>query len=129
MCVPASAAVPNPPPLLHLVRKRRVFSAVVHCMTQQIRDLGPPEILPSITTEELRSNLSTILNRAAFGIMPVVITRRGRNIAAVISIDDLARLQLMRLRKDRMGREEVPTDPSQIGKALARSVEWELLDA
>jgi prevent-host-death family protein len=97
-------------------------------MTERIRDLGPPEILPSVRTEELRRNLSTILNRAAYGSAPVVITRRGRQIAAVVSIEDLSRLQRMRLRKKEIGMEEVPTDPSKIGQAMARSLKWELSD-
>jgi prevent-host-death family protein len=97
-------------------------------MAERIRDFGPPEILPSVRTEELRSNLSTILNRAAYGSTPVVVTRRGRQIAAVVSITDLARLQRMSLRREEIGMEKVPADPSKIGQAMARSLEWELSD-
>ena len=55
-----------------------------------------------MSTEELRRNLSQIINRAAYGIDPVLITRRGRKIAALISLDDLALLVRMQQRRDRM---------------------------
>jgi hypothetical protein len=55
----------------------------------------------------------------------VLITRRGRKIAAIVSIDDLVFLERMRQRRDKIRAEKVPPDPSEIGRALARSLEWE----
>ena len=52
--------------------------------------------LPEMTAEKLRRDLSPIINRAAYGIDPVVITRRGIKIAALISIDDLMLLEKAR---------------------------------
>jgi prevent-host-death family protein len=42
-----------------------------------------------INTNELRDNLSETINRAAFGKEAVIVTRRGRKIAVIISIGDL----------------------------------------
>jgi prevent-host-death family protein len=49
-----------------------------------------------MTTEEFRRNLSQIVSRAAYGIDPVLITRRGIKIAAVISMDDFTLLERAR---------------------------------
>jgi prevent-host-death family protein len=52
--------------------------------------------------EELRRNLSQIISRAAYGIAPVLITRRGSTIAAVISMDDFILLEKARRRMERL---------------------------
>ncbi len=46
-----------------------------------------------ITTSEARDELSEILNRVAYGRERVVIRRRGKDLAAVISVEDLRRLE------------------------------------
>ncbi|MGO9308581.1 MAG: type II toxin-antitoxin system Phd/YefM family antitoxin [Spirochaetia bacterium] len=55
-----------------------------------------------MSTEVLRRDLSQVINRAAYGIEPVLITRRGRKIAALISLDDFALLVRMQQQRDRM---------------------------
>jgi prevent-host-death family protein len=62
--------------------------------------------MPEMSTEELRRNLSQVINRAAYGIDPVLITRRGRKIAALISLDDFALLVRMQQQRDRMRADE-----------------------
>ena len=62
----------------------------------QLHDFDPPRVLPTVSTNELRDNLSQTINRAAFGIEPVLVTRHGRKIAAIVSIFDFAFLQTMR---------------------------------
>jgi prevent-host-death family protein len=96
-------------------------------MAATLGDFMPPGIPPVVSTEELRRSLSLIVNRAAFGSNPVLITRRGSKIAAIVSIDDLIFLERMRQRRDEIRAEKVPSDPSEIGRALARSLELELL--
>ncbi len=61
-----------------------------------------PRIIPEMSTEVLRRDLSQVINRAAYGIEPVLITRRGRKIAALISLDDFALLVRMQQQRDRM---------------------------
>ncbi|MGA2976211.1 MAG: type II toxin-antitoxin system Phd/YefM family antitoxin, partial [Spirochaetia bacterium] len=84
-------------------------------MAAQLDGFGPPKVLPSISTNELRDNLSQTINRAAFGIEPVLVMRRGKKIAAIISIVDLAFLETMRQRREEAMREKLPTDQLEIG--------------
>jgi prevent-host-death family protein len=95
-------------------------------MVAQCDDFVPPRIPPSVSTNELRDNLSQIINRAAFGTEPVLVTRRGRTIAAIISIDDLALLKRMKQRRDEAMMQKLPADQNEIGPAIARRLKWEL---
>ena len=47
----------------------------------------------TITTAEARKNFANIVNTVAYGNEPVVLTRRGQEIAALISIGELELLQ------------------------------------
>lgn len=46
-----------------------------------------------ITTADARKNFADIVNKVAYGKEPVILTRRGQEIAALISIDELQLLQ------------------------------------
>jgi len=89
-------------------------------MAAQLDDFGPPKVLPSVSTNELRDNLSQWINRAVFVREPVLATRRGRKIAAIISIADFAFLETMRQQRDEAMTEKLPEDQSWIGPAIAR---------
>lgn len=106
-------------------RKRRDYFAVPLSMAPQLRDFGPPRIPRSISTDKLRDNLSETINRAAFGSDPVLVTRRGRKIAAIVSIPDLDFLETMKQRRDEVMTEEVPADAEEVGPAIARRLKWE----
>ncbi len=47
----------------------------------------------TITTADARKNLADIVNKVAYGKEPVILTRRGQEIAALISIEELELLQ------------------------------------
>ncbi|MBM9513987.1 type II toxin-antitoxin system Phd/YefM family antitoxin [Desulfogranum marinum] len=47
----------------------------------------------TITTADARKNFAAIVNTVAYGKEPVVLTRRGQEIAALISIEELQLLQ------------------------------------
>jgi len=47
----------------------------------------------TITTADARKNFADIVNRVAYGNEPIVLTRRGQEIAALISIEELELLQ------------------------------------
>lgn len=49
--------------------------------------------MASITTVAARNDFSSVLNRAAFGKERVILKRRGKAIAAVVPLEDLALLQ------------------------------------
>jgi prevent-host-death family protein len=54
----------------------------------------------AITTVAARRNFSELINRVAYGKDRVVLTRRNRPLAAVVSIEDLALLEEFEDRED-----------------------------
>ena len=59
--------------------------------------VGP---LPTCTIAQLREQLSDVINRAAFRYERIVITRRGKPIAAIVSIEDASWLEEMEEKED-----------------------------
>ena len=53
-----------------------------------------------VTTVVARNDFSTVLNRAAFGKERVILKRRGKPIAAVVSMEDLLLLQSLEDKRD-----------------------------
>lgn len=49
--------------------------------------------MTEVTTVDARNSFSEIVNRAAFGKERVVLTRRGKAVAAVVPVEDLDALQ------------------------------------
>lgn len=47
----------------------------------------------TISTADARKNFADIVNKVAYSKEPIVLTRRGRGVAALISIDELELLQ------------------------------------
>ena len=47
----------------------------------------------TITTADARKNFADIVNKVAYSKEPIVLTRRGQEIAALISMDELELLQ------------------------------------
>ncbi|RLB93815.1 MAG: type II toxin-antitoxin system Phd/YefM family antitoxin [Deltaproteobacteria bacterium] len=46
-----------------------------------------------ISTADARKNFADIVNKVAYGNEPIVLTRRGQDVAALVSIDELELLQ------------------------------------
>lgn len=78
-------------------------------------------MLFQVSVEDLRRNLAHVITRAAYGEDPVVVTRRGRKLAAVVSIIDLALLQRIKEQREARRVEEARRDP---GRAAARAPRW-----
>ncbi len=53
-----------------------------------------------ISMAELKTDLSDVINRAAFGKERVVVTRRGKGLVAVVPVADLAALQTLEDQRD-----------------------------
>ncbi len=49
--------------------------------------------MDKVTTADARKNLAEIVNQVAYGKEPVVLTRRGKELVALVSIEDLMLLQ------------------------------------
>ena len=65
-------------------------------MTDPIRGKCDPK---KISTVKARSQFSDVVNRAAYGKETIILTRRGKEIAAVIPLEDL---QVIEEREDRI---------------------------
>jgi prevent-host-death family protein len=48
-----------------------------------------------LTTSDAREQLAELVNRAAFRNERIVLTRHGKDVAVLVSVDDLARLQAL----------------------------------
>lgn len=56
--------------------------------------------MTTVTTKEARDQLSELVNRAAYGKERIILTRRGKGIAALIPLDDLLLLEQMMSRME-----------------------------
>jgi prevent-host-death family protein len=56
--------------------------------------------MTKVSTVEARERFSDIINRAAFGKERVVLTRRGKELAAVVPIEDMKLLEELENRLD-----------------------------
>ena len=53
-----------------------------------------------ISTVDARDNFSDLVNRAAYGKERMVLTRRGKSVAAVVPLEDLEILEFLETRID-----------------------------
>jgi len=49
--------------------------------------------MTTITTADARKNFADIVNKVAYGKEPIILTRRGQEIAALVSMEELELLQ------------------------------------
>jgi len=61
---------------------------------------GDTSMTTKISTADARKNLSNIVNRVSFGKEPIILTRRGEEIAALVGMDELKLLQQIEDRID-----------------------------
>lgn len=52
--------------------------------------------MKNVTTAEARKNLSELLNRAAYGGERFVVTRHGRELVAIVPLEDITLLDRVR---------------------------------
>ena len=78
----------------------------------------------TISTVKAREQLSTVINRAAFGKERIVLTRRGKEVAAVVPIEDVKLLEKLE--------DSVDLDEARAALAEAKSkgtIPWEKIKA
>ena len=76
----------------------------------------------TISTAKAREELSDILNRAAYGKERIILTRRGKPIAAVVPIEDV---QLLEDIEDRIDLEEVERVLAEAEAKGEKPIPWE----
>ena len=78
----------------------------------------------TISTVKAREQLSTVINRAAFGKERIVLTRRGKEVAAVVPIEDVKLLEEL---EDRIDLEEAR---AALAEAKSKgTIPWEKIKA
>lgn len=76
--------------------------------------------MPRFTTVEARERFADIINRVAYGKDRVVLTRRGKQVAAVVPIEDLKVLQQMENDKPLQRGEPHPMSDESLDETAAR---------
>ena len=71
-----------------------------------------------MTTVKARGNFSEVINRVAYGKERIVVTRRGKKLAAVVPIEDLTQLEEL---ENRIDIEEIRKAWAEQGKKPAES--------
>jgi prevent-host-death family protein len=70
--------------------------------------------MSAITTVKARENFSDLVNRSAYGKERVVLTRRGKGIAAVVPMEDLELLEKLEDRMDLEAARKALKEPGTI---------------
>ena len=75
-----------------------------------------------LKANEARANFADTLNKVAYGGERIVIHRRGRDVAAIISLEDFALLEAL---EDRLDVEEALAAIAAAKAAGEEPIEWE----
>ena len=78
----------------------------------------------TISTAEARKKFAEIVNKVAYGKEPIVLTRRGEEIAALISMEELELLQLI---EDHMDIEDARKALAESGENIPAKKFWKEL--
>ena len=66
-----------------------------------------------VTTAEARKNFADIVNNVAYGKDPVVLTRRGKELVALISMEDLRLLRQLEEQQDISDAWKIKDEPGE----------------
>lgn len=78
----------------------------------------------TVSTAEARRNFSDIVNKVAYGAEAIVLTRRGQEIAALISMREL---ELLRRIEDFMDIEDAEKALAEAGENISAEEVWKEL--
>ena len=81
-------------------------------------------MIDTVTTAEARKHLSEIINKVAYGKDPVILTRRGEKIAALISMEELELLQFI---EDHIDIEDAKKALAEPGENISAENLWKEL--
>jgi prevent-host-death family protein len=72
------------------------------------------------STTEARDNLAELINRVAYGHERVVLERRGKKVAALVSVEDLTRLEALDDADDVAAAREALAEPGETPYEVVR---------
>ena len=78
----------------------------------------------TISTADARKNFADIVNKVAYGKESIVLTRRGRKIAALVSMDELKLLQNI---EDHIDIEDAKKSLAEPGENISAQDVWRQL--
>lgn len=81
-----------------------------------------PETPAAMSAAEAREHFAEVVNRAAYGKERIVLSRRGRPVAALVSMDDLLLLEALEERADLAAAREAEEEAARLG-----TVAWEMV--
>ena len=79
-----------------------------------------------ITTAEARKNMAELLNRAAYGGERFVVTRHGRELVAIVPVEDATLLERLRILLEKRDYEAALEAVSELGTVPWDEVRREL---
>jgi len=79
-------------------------------------------MITKISTAEARKNLADIVNKVIYGDESFVLTRRGQDVAAVVSVEELKLLQQI---EDRIDIEDARKALAEPGENLSADEVWQ----
>ena len=77
-----------------------------------------------VTTAEARKNLADIVNKVAYNKEPIVLTRRGQDVAALVSMEEFELLQQI---EDHIDIEDARQALAESGDNIAAEDVWKKL--
>jgi prevent-host-death family protein len=78
----------------------------------------------TITTADARKHFADIVNKVAYGQDPIILTRRGEKVAALVSIEELELLQQI---EDVIDIEDAKQALSEAGENIPANEVWKQL--
>ncbi len=79
----------------------------------------------TVSTADARMNFSEIINKVAYGNEPIILTRRGKSIAALVSI---AELELLQRIEEHLDIEDAKVALAEPGDNISAEEVWKSLD-
>jgi len=80
--------------------------------------------MTTISTADARKHFADLVNQVAYGNEPIVLTRRGQEIAALVSIDELKLLQQI---EDFIDIEDAKNALAEPGDSISAQEVWKQL--